>query len=242
MLVLHGGPGIDQEPLVPALAALQRHRTLVFFDQLGCGRTPATTEPVTAEATFAHAAALVDALGPEPLGIVAYSWGCVVAGAIAMRRPDLTFAEALMINPIGLSKADYAEAQAAILGRIPEETVKRMWDMLGAGASGTEAFAQISPFYLARETEPPRTSVVAAVYASVEATIDEFDFWPAIERMGRIIVVRGTHDFVPPSSIRPLLDRATADIVLPAVGHFAFFEDPQAFAIAIDRAFANATA
>ena len=234
-LVCHGGPGFDQEPLVSALAAIEQYRTLVFFDQLDCGQTPPSDDPVTAEATFAHAAALVDALGPDPIGIVAHSWGCVVAAGIAMMRPDLRFNEALLINPIGLDNAAYANAQTAIMARIPEETVGRMWAMLAEGATGTDAFALLSPYYVASEaTRLPPIPVAASVYASVEASVGSFDFWPALDRFEVVQSIRGSDDFVPAASIRPLLDRATNDIILPNVGHYAFLEDPNALAAAID--------
>ena len=41
VLVFHGGPGFDHEPLLDGLTAADEDRTLVFFDQLGCGATPA---------------------------------------------------------------------------------------------------------------------------------------------------------------------------------------------------------
>lgn len=238
VLVCHGGPGFDQEPLVPALEAIEQYRTLIFFDQLGCGQTPAGDTAVTAEATFAHAAALIDALGPDPIGIVAHSWGCVVAAGLGMMRPGLRFTEALMINPIGLDSGAYADAQAAIMARIPEETVGRMWAMLAEGATGADAFAVLSPYYVASETTRlPPIPVAAPVYASVEASVGAFDFWPALERFGVTHSIRGSDDFVPPTSIRPLLDRTASDVVLPNVGHYAFHENTNEFAAAIDRIF-----
>ena len=240
VLVCHSGPGFDQEPIVPALAHIQRYRTLVFFDQLGCGRTPAGDNPVTAEATVAHAAALVDALGADPIGVVAHSWGCVVAAGIAMMRPDLRFTEALLINPIGLDNTAYADAQQAIMARIPEETVSRMWAMLGEGAVGADAFALISPYYVgSRETQLPLIPVVAPVYASVAASVGTFNYWPGLERLGTLRLIRGADDFVPPASIQPLLVGADSDIVLPDVSHYPFFEDSNAFAAAVDRTFTH---
>lgn len=236
MLVLHGGPGFDQEPLLSALEAVQKHRTLIFFDQLGCGRTPTAVEPVTAEATFAHAAALVDALGPEPLGIVAHSWGTVVAAAIAALRPERAFAETLLVSPVAIDGAGYAAARAAIAERIPETALNRMWAMLSEGASGGEAFAVISPYYAAsQEVILPPFDVAAPVFASVDASLGPFDFRPSAERFGPLAIVRGAEDFVPSASLDALRQKAGHDLVLPDVGHFPFFEAPKAFSDAIDR-------
>ena len=41
ILVVHGGPGFDHTYLVEPLAFLTDRRTLVFYDQPGCGQTPA---------------------------------------------------------------------------------------------------------------------------------------------------------------------------------------------------------
>src|SRR5207249_2070026 len=54
VLVIHGGPGFDHRYLLPAVAELAKRRTLILYDQPGCGRTPAPSGGVTAEVTFRH--------------------------------------------------------------------------------------------------------------------------------------------------------------------------------------------
>ena len=238
LVVFHGGPGFDQEPLLDSLAGLQKHRTLVFFDQLGCGRTVAATEPVTAEATIAHAAALLDALGNEPVGAVAHSWGTVLAAAVATLRPELGYREAMLISPVAFDNVGYDDARAAAARRVPAEALERMWAMLSEGRTGTEAFAEISRYYAASpDATLPPIPVAAPVFVSVDATLGTFDYWPAVERMGQITVVRGANDYVATATIRPLLDHAADDIVMPDVGHYPFFEDPPGFAAAIEPIF-----
>ncbi len=230
LLVFHGGPGFDQEPLISGLADLARYRTLIFFDQLGCGRTPASTHPVTAEATFAHAAALIDEMGADPIGLFAHSWGVVAAAGAASLRPEFVFTESLLVSPVALNSGGYDEARAGIGNRVPTEIMQRMLAMLAAGSSGAEAFSLLLPYYVASpETRLPPISVAAEVYASVEASLGAFDYSRAVAAFGPLSVIRGDQDFVAPSTFRALLDLARRDVVLDGVGHYPFFEAPAEF-------------
>src|SRR5687767_7136388 len=73
-LVVHGGPGFDQRYLAAGgLEGLARRRTLVFYDQPGCGATPDPPAPPTAEGTFRHFAEVVAAVWTdEPVSVVAH--------------------------------------------------------------------------------------------------------------------------------------------------------------------------
>lgn len=241
LIVFHGGPGFDHRPLLTGLKRLERYRTLVFFDQLGSGTASTSEQPVTAEALFAHATSIVEALGPDPLGFVAHSWGCVMAAAVATRRPGLSYREALLINPIALDDAGYAAARAAIAAKVPPETLERVWAMLGAGATGAAAFSLLLPFYV--EVPPshlPEIDVAAQVFIAADATLGHFDFWPALDRFGPYTIIRGGSEFVPPGTIAPFLKGAEHDIVMDGVGHFPYLEDPAGFASALDRLYAAA--
>jgi pimeloyl-ACP methyl ester carboxylesterase len=241
LLVFHGGPGFDHEPLIDGLSDLMDHRTLVFFDQLGCGRTPATVEPVTAQATFDHAAAVVDAIGPEPVGAVAHSWGSVVAAATASLRPDFAFTESLIISPVALDGTGYGHARNAMAGRIPPDVTQRVMAMIAAGADSAEAFSLITPYYVASpKTVLPPMPVAAAVYVSVDASLDDFDYSDTIPRFGPISIIRGDSDYVDPATIGPWLVAAQRDMVMDHVGHYPFFEDAAGFAAAIRQVFGEA--
>lgn len=233
----HGGPGFEHSSLRTAISDLSTHREVVYFDQLACGRTPAPAGgELTADATFDHAAAVMDAVGGE-FGIVGHSWGAVVAVAAMMRRPQVSATESIFICPSPLDGRGYATAAKAIDERIPTSAKYQMMARLESGASGEEVFAAIQPYYAASHLAGlPAIPVSPSVFFAVSASLgDSFDFSAAMERLGRILLIRSARDFTPAGTIAPLRDRAEIDIELAGVGHFPFHEDPAAFAAALHR-------
>jgi len=243
LLVFHGGPGFDHTSIIDGVRPISGQRTLVFFDQLGCGATPAPDGPVTAEATFAHAAAILEALADDGFGILAFSWGSVVAAAAVAAQSGFEAAETILICPSPIDSESYAKARTAIGSRIPPEAMQEMMAMLEAGAGGAEAFARVLPYYVADPEHPlPPIAVNPATYASVDASLGPFDFRDALARMGRITVIRGEEDYAEESAIAPVLDAAARRIDIECACHFPFLEQPEAFREALLEAVADGDA
>ena len=80
LLLLHGGPGVPSYYLKP-LAALADERPVVFFDQLGCGRSPAPADSSlwTIDRFVRELAAVRTALGLEKVHLYGTSWGTILA-------------------------------------------------------------------------------------------------------------------------------------------------------------------
>ena len=80
LLLLHGGPGVPSYYLKP-LAALADERPVVFYDQLGCGRSPAPADSSlwTTDRFVRELAAVRTALGLEKVHLYGTSWGAILA-------------------------------------------------------------------------------------------------------------------------------------------------------------------
>ncbi len=76
LLVLHGGPGAGHRYLLP-LSALGDERPIVFFDQLGCGKSdrPHDRALWRIERFAAEIDALRDHLGLDKTHLLGHSWG-----------------------------------------------------------------------------------------------------------------------------------------------------------------------
>ncbi|OPL13724.1 MAG: hypothetical protein AVO38_12995 [delta proteobacterium ML8_D] len=88
-LILHGGPGGNHHNLV-AFQALADERPVIFYDQLGCGKSdrPDNTALWTAERYFDEVAAVKDGLGLQHYHLVGHSWGTTLAVGFAARHPE----------------------------------------------------------------------------------------------------------------------------------------------------------
>jgi len=80
LLVLHGGPGFPHDYL-EGLAALGDQRRVVFYDQLGCGRSDRPEDPSlwTLERFVEELAAVRAALRLDRVHLLGQSWGTMLA-------------------------------------------------------------------------------------------------------------------------------------------------------------------
>ena len=95
LLLLHGGPGDVQSPLVSTYAPYEKDFVLVQWDQRGAGRTFAKNGAagVTREKLIADAIDLAEQLHKRfpgsPLILFGHSWGSIIATGMAQQRPEL---------------------------------------------------------------------------------------------------------------------------------------------------------
>ncbi|OEU50647.1 MAG: hypothetical protein BA861_04025 [Desulfobacterales bacterium S3730MH5] len=88
-LVLHGGPGGNHHNLV-AFQALADERPVIFYDQLGCGKSDCPDNPSlwTAERYFDEVRAVLDGLGLKKYHLIGHSWGTTLAVGFASKHPE----------------------------------------------------------------------------------------------------------------------------------------------------------
>jgi len=95
LLLLHGGPGDVQSPLVSTYALYEKDFVLVQWDQRGAGRTFAKNGAagVSRETLIADGIDLAERLHKRfpraPLILFGHSWGSIIATGMAQQRPEL---------------------------------------------------------------------------------------------------------------------------------------------------------
>lgn len=80
LLTLHGGPGSSHSYLLP-LQALADERPVIFYDQLGCGRSdaPEADAVYTIQRAVDEVDAVRAALGLDQMVLLGHSWGALLA-------------------------------------------------------------------------------------------------------------------------------------------------------------------
>jgi proline iminopeptidase len=88
ILLLHGGPGMTSEYLRP-LAALANERPVIFYDQLGSGKSdkPADTSLWKIERFVEELATLRKTLDLDTIHLFGHSWGTMLAMEYMARKP-----------------------------------------------------------------------------------------------------------------------------------------------------------
>jgi proline iminopeptidase len=116
VLLLHGGPGIPSDYLQP-LDALGDERPVVFYDQLGCGKSdrPDDTSLWRVERFVDELATVRRELGLNQVHLYGHSWGATLAVEYMLTKPEgvesLVLASPLISTPRWISDQDkYREA------------------------------------------------------------------------------------------------------------------------------------
>lgn len=121
LLLLHGGPGAPSHYLRP-LEMIAVDRPVIFYDQLGAGRSPAPADSSlwTVERFVKELAQIRAALGLEEVHILGHSWGSMLAMDYMLTEPEgvmsLTFA-----SP-ALNVSRWTEDARELLKALPKGT------------------------------------------------------------------------------------------------------------------------
>ena len=105
LLTLHGGPGDPHDYLEP-LEALGDERPVVFYDQLGCGKSDRPDDPALWRVErFVDELRLVrKELGLERVHILGHSWGSMLATDYALTRPAGLLSLVLVSPPLSIPR------------------------------------------------------------------------------------------------------------------------------------------
>jgi len=264
LLVLHGGPGASHDYLLPQMLELASDHRLIFYDQRGGGRSRAENNaPITWQTHVEDLAALVRELSLEPLTLVGYSWGGLLAllYAIAVaggfRDQGISFSSAVANAraPSRMLLICPAPATAALRAQFSEELARRQrapWiqeERAAIGASGLggrdpAAYAKrifelgVAGYFAdparARELTPFR--VIGRVQQSVWESLTGYDLTPQLPLVhAPTLVLHGAHDAIPLASSSLIASALPRGelLVLDESAHVPYVEGQAAFFAAV---------
>jgi proline iminopeptidase len=251
LLMLHGGPGAGSDYIAPLGEALASDRPVVFWDQLGCGRSdaPDDTSLWTLDRFVAEVDAVRDALGLDRIDLFGQSWGGWLA--IEYMTRGTTGVERLVLASTSASTREFTDAARLLIEALPEPHRTTLIEGGERGAYDTPEYeAAMTEFYrrhLCRMDPWPaalRASIANldgnAVYAYMNGPT-EFDVigtlvgWDRTADLGRIdvptLITVGRHDEIPPScaeTLRAGIPDARV-VVLEHSGHISHLEEPETY-------------
>jgi proline iminopeptidase len=230
VVVLHGGPGFDHAYLDSPLRSLANRRMLIFYDQPGCGRSP-TGEPVNAKLIFRHFAELVREVAIDaPIGLLAHSWGCLVALAAVQIAPGIRFDHGLLVNPVPITRAGYDTASGNLFARFPPQVQQRYADLAARGAN-KEIVDLLLPYYLARPIKPADVGLnfTVTTFASVTASLGDFDFRAQLPALRNCSALTTDKDITTNDLVADLLATVAHHVEIKNAGHFPAHEASENF-------------
>ena len=237
LVVVHGGPGMEQQYLVEGLGALEPHFRVYFYDQVGAGRDkrPASEASVgTLQSQLLEVLRYVAEREGGPAALLGHSWGCLLIMLTAPWHDDLANGPIYLVSPMGLTWQRCVEAVSRFTARVPSDQVGRIEELESDGSreAGVAEMNLLMPYYVAPGNPTEGIAFLdysAAINSRVMGEIEGYDVRSVVENLPHpTIVIQGDRDLYQLSDIQELA--ATADIrTVQNCGHFPFFEVPLAF-------------
>ena len=125
LLTLHGGPGGGHDYLEP-LNALASERPVVFFDQLGCGKsdTPDDVSLWRIDRFVDEVTAVRDALGLDRIHLLGHSWGGWLAIEYMLGAPSGVVS--LTLASTSASIPQFVCEAGKLISKLPREMAETM--------------------------------------------------------------------------------------------------------------------
>jgi len=259
LLLLHGGPGTGHDYLEP-LAALATQRPVIFYDQLGCGRSDRPDDPsLWTPARFVKEIdALRAALGLDRILLYGHSWGGWLAQDYMRQSPGAASVDALVLASTSASAAQFTAGAARLLAALPDGMDATRHRLEAAGQTDTPAYQAIVQAFYDRHLVhlDPLPAYAQRAFANLASSRtypamngpNEFTVtgtlrgWDAEAALGRIkvptLVLSGELDEFTPDC-HETLHRGIAGsrlVVLSQARHLAMVERPAAY-VAVLRDF-----
>ena len=267
LVVLHGGPGAPHDYLERYGDLADGQRAVVFYDQVGCGRsTHLPDAPVTywtLELFLRELDAVLAHLGiADRYAVLGQSWGGVLGSEHAVRRPAGLRALVIADSPasIALWISEANRLRAALPPEVQATLLRHEADGTTADPAYTAACKVFNARHLCRIDPVPeevaRTDAALKANPQVyEATNGPSEFhvigtmreWSIVGRLHDIAVptllVSGRHDEATPACVQPFFDEIP-DVrwtIFEQSSHLPHVEEPE-LCLSVVRDFLDAHA
>jgi proline-specific peptidase len=147
LLLLHGGPGAPSHYLKP-LERVAVDRPVIFYDQLGAGRSPAPDDRSlwTVERFVDELAQVRTALELDEVHILGHSWGSMLAMDYMLTEPEGVVS--LIFASPALNVSRWTEDARELLKALPDDTRALIEHHEKEGTTDAEAYQQaVMDFY-----------------------------------------------------------------------------------------------
>ncbi len=249
MLLMHGGSGLDHTYFRPWLDTLSDQVQLIYYDQLGQGRStrPQSYEGISMGTWADEADALRASLGHERIFLLGHSFGGFIAQEYALRHGDHLEGLILCDTAPVLDYQDVIMANAQSRGT-PEQ-VQAVIAGLSAPVADDASFQQllttILPLYFNTYDPEVGKQMDDAIQYSAQGFNQGMGVclptFNVLSRLGEItvptLIMAGRHDWItPPAQGAERLHAGLPNaklVIFEESGHFPFIEEHDKFVHAV---------
>jgi proline-specific peptidase len=257
LLLLHGGPGAGHDYLEP-LAGLAERRAVIFYDQLGCGRSDQPDDPsLWRIERFVREVDTVRAeLGLDRVHILGQSWGGWLAIEYMLSAPQGV--EGLVLASTSASIPQFVDEATRLIGEMPEATGEAIRHHEAAGEFDHPDFVTaVETFYIRHvcRLDPWPDALLRSiknleadgghrVYNTINGpteftVIGNLKDWDRIDRLAEItvptLITVGRHDEITPACAETIHQGIANSrvVVFENSAHCAHLEETEAYLAAV---------
>ena len=252
LVCLHGGPGALHDYLEPLAALAETGRRVVFYDQLGCGRSWLEADPSTwtVELYVDELRTVREALGLDRIHLFGSSWGGMLAMEYALTQPSGLASLVLSSSPASIPV--WAEETNLLRKGLPPEVQRVLDEEEVAGRLDSPAYEEATAEFYKRHVcrlDPWPDNVLRSfmglrehpdVYLTMQGP-NEFVItgtlkdWDITGRLGEIdvptLITAGRHDEFTPRQAQALNEgiRGSELVTFENSSHMQFVEEPDRY-------------
>lgn len=259
LLVLHGGPGSSHNYLLP-LARLSKFCPIIFYDQLGNGRSqiPVSDKYYTKEHLTAELEEVIKQLKLKTYHLYGHSWGGMLAlEYMRKQRPNV---ETLILASSLIDSKMYTKGTQALLRKLNKDYPKVAREHEMDGTTGSQEYQKLEKKFglkhLYARNEWPKeyrsfkfnthqyNKMWGPSEMSASGTLinwSRLDVLPKIKQ--RTLVISGELDEVTPeqNKLTTKLVPDAISVIIPGGTHCAHVEKPRLYIKELERFLKSAT-
>ncbi len=255
VLLVHGGPGIPSDCLEPMSALADAGRPVVFYDQLGCGRSDRPDDPALwcIDLFLDELGTVREALGLGRVHLLGFSWGGALAMEYALERPDGL--ASLVLHSTYASAPPARAAEQRAYDGLPAEIAHALRRHEAAGTTDDPEYQAARRVFDLRHVcridpwpEFLQRAIAQANWAIAEAMEDRDDRhapggrknWDVTADLGKIrvptLVLSGRHDGLVAEQDEVLREGIPGAewVRFEESSHYAHAEEPERFLAVLD--------
>lgn len=245
LLLLHGGPGASHDYLLPQMLELAREHRVVTYDQRGGGRSRTDDDRAAIgwQDQVADVARVAAELGVQPLTLVGYSWGGLLALLYCLQsaasRAGPMPARLALIDPAPISRVYRATFEEEFARRQAGTAVTALRDELqrsGLRERDPDAYRQrafelsVAGYFAdpARAHDLTPFRVTGRVQQSIWSSLGDYDLESALGAIRLPAwIAHGRQDPIPLASSEAAARALGAPcVVIEDCGHVPYVEQP----------------
>lgn len=247
VIVIHGGPGLSQDYLLPNMAKLAETNLVIFYDQRGSGLSAGeiNAETINLAAFVDDLEAIRKTFGYEKVSVLGHSWGGFLAMQYGIAFPQ-SIHKLILLNSMPPSSEGFSLFVQEWMKRMApyQEEIKAIKESSEFAQGDPATVEKYYRIMFRKYCYDPEKALLLNLCMSAKASIDggkvneilreslltkPFNFYDQVKKL-RIptLIIHGEYDVIPHALAQELHENIHGSqyVLIKKCGHFPYVETP----------------